>query len=83
MNILHITPAYYPATYWGGPIFSVYALNNDLAVLPGAELKVLNSDVAAPGVVERMDTQGLEGSTQITMSSLPTVLPGLACQLNL
>ena len=46
MKILHITPAYYPATYWGGPIFSVYHLNNALATIPGIERKVLTTNSA-------------------------------------
>ncbi len=41
MRILHVTPTCYPATNWGGPIFSVYVLNNALAALPGVEFRVL------------------------------------------
>src|SRR5437588_9088417 len=41
MNVLHVTPAYYPATYWGGPIFSVLGLNKALAGIAGVHLKVL------------------------------------------
>ena len=48
MRILHIVPTYYPATYWGGPIFSVYYLNNELAKLPEVELNVLTTDAAGP-----------------------------------
>lgn len=59
MKVLHITPAYYPATYWGGPIFSVYALNNALASLPDLELKVLTTDSAGPQVAENLDVMGL------------------------
>ena len=54
MKILHITPAYYPAIYWGGPIFSVYHLNNALAKIPGVELKVLTTDSAGPKVTDRL-----------------------------
>ncbi len=54
MRILHITPAYYPATYWGGPIFSVYNMNNALARLQGIELKVLTTDTAGPRVSDRL-----------------------------
>ncbi len=59
MRILHITPAYYPATYWGGPIFSVYALNNALAAIPGIELKVLTTDSAGPQVLNCLNSQEL------------------------
>ncbi|MGZ8158686.1 MAG: glycosyltransferase [Methylobacter sp.] len=61
MNILHITPAYYPATYWGGAIFSVYALNNALACLPGASLTVLTTDSAGPQLKDRLDQTGPNG----------------------
>jgi len=55
LKILHVIPAYYPATYWGGPIFSVYALNNALAQLPDVFLKVLTTDAAGPRVSERLE----------------------------
>ncbi len=54
MRILHVTPAYYPATYWGGPIFSVYGLNNALANIKGVQLRVLTSDSAGPSVFSRL-----------------------------
>lgn len=60
MRVLHVTPAYYPATYWGGPIFSVYALNNALAVLPDVELKVLTTDSAGPQISNRLEPQKLD-----------------------
>lgn len=59
MNILHVTPSYYPATYWGGPTFSVYGLNNALARLPGVNLKVLTTDSAGPRVANRLDVQNI------------------------
>lgn len=55
MKILHVTPACYPATYWGGPTFTVYALNNALAKLPGVSLKVLTTDTAGPELTQRLD----------------------------
>jgi len=61
MKVLHVTPTYYPATYWGGPIFSVYALNNALASLDGVELKVLTTDSAGPQVSDRLDIKNLAG----------------------
>lgn len=61
MKILHITPTYYPATYWGGPIFSVYALNNALARIPDVSLTVLTTDAAGPQLEDRLDTANLAG----------------------
>jgi len=48
VKILHVTPAFYPATYWGGPIYSVYGLCNALASLEGVTLRVLTTDSAGP-----------------------------------
>ena len=60
MKILHITPTYYPATYWGGPIFSVYELNNALSSLKNVELKVLTTDAASPKLSHRLKVKDLE-----------------------
>ncbi len=54
MNILHITPTHYPATYWGGPIFSVYQMNNALAQIANVQLKVLTTDSAGPKVSDHL-----------------------------
>ncbi len=62
MKILHVTPTYYPATYWGGPIFSVYHMNNALAELPGVQLKVLTTDSAGPKLVDRLDVASVDRS---------------------
>lgn len=61
MKILHVTPSYYPATYWGGPIFSVYALNNALARLPDVSLTVITTDTAGPLLKDRLDQSKLDG----------------------
>lgn len=61
MKILHVTPSYYPATFWGGPIFSVYALNNALARLADVSLTVLTTDTAGLRVEERLDKADLSG----------------------
>lgn len=57
MNILHVTPAYFPATYWGGPIFSVLGLNKVLAGILGVHLRVLTTDSAGPKVSQRLPTE--------------------------
>ncbi|MBC8503339.1 MAG: glycosyltransferase [Chloroflexi bacterium] len=61
MNILHIASFYYPATYWGGPIFTLYALNNELAKIPGVTVKVLTTDTAGPKLSQRLDSSKLTG----------------------
>jgi glycosyltransferase involved in cell wall biosynthesis len=57
MRVLHVTPAFYPATYWGGPIFSTYALCNELPQL-GIELRVLTTDTAGPRLRDRLPVRG-------------------------
>ena len=44
--MLQVTPTYYPATYWGGPIFSTHALCNPRAIRHEIELRVLTTDAA-------------------------------------
>jgi glycosyltransferase involved in cell wall biosynthesis len=55
LRVLHVTPAFYPATYWGGPIHSVHSLCNALARLPGVSLRVLTTDSAGPSTVDRVE----------------------------
>jgi len=57
MNILHITPAFYPATYWGGPIYSTYGLCNALAKLGRVKLRVLTTDSCGPRIYDRLDVE--------------------------
>lgn len=72
LKILHVTPACYPATYWGGPTFTVYALNNALDKLPGVTLKVLTTDTAGPQSAQRLEYSQLAGlypNQEILMTS--------------
>ena len=55
MNIVHIVPTFYPATYWGGPIYSVYGLCNALVKIPGVSLKVLTTDAASHSRSDSVD----------------------------
>ncbi|GAB4355513.1 MAG: glycosyltransferase [Gammaproteobacteria bacterium] len=48
MKLLHITPSHYPATCYGGPIFSTMLMNNRLAKIPNVSLRVLTTDAAGP-----------------------------------
>jgi len=58
-RILHVIPSYFPATYWGGPVHSMYGLNNALASLPGVKLTVATSDSAGPKLKDRLKTEEL------------------------
>ena len=57
MKVLHVTPAFYPATYWGGPIVSVFAACNALARQDAVELRVLTTDAAGPRRSDRVAWQ--------------------------
>jgi glycosyltransferase involved in cell wall biosynthesis len=48
MNILHITPSYYPAFKYGGPIQSVHLLNKTL-VKKGLRVDVITTDAGLEG----------------------------------
>ncbi len=48
MKILHVAPSFYPATWWGGPIWSTKAICDGIHQTPGMELRVLTTDAASP-----------------------------------
>jgi glycosyltransferase involved in cell wall biosynthesis len=52
VKILHVTPSFYPALVYGGPVRSVYDLCGALASC-GEQVRVLTTD--ANGVAERLD----------------------------
>jgi glycosyltransferase involved in cell wall biosynthesis len=58
MKCLHVTPAFYPATYYGGPIHSVHGLCNALATIPDVDLRVLTTDTAGPAPRDRLPVAG-------------------------
>jgi glycosyltransferase involved in cell wall biosynthesis len=54
LKVLHIIPSFYPATNFGGPVYSGYSLCNALARQPGIELRVLTTDSNGPMVGDRV-----------------------------
>lgn len=56
-KILHITPAFYPATYWGGPIFSTKAICDGVALNSEFEVRVLTTDTAGPKISDRVHAE--------------------------
>jgi glycosyltransferase involved in cell wall biosynthesis len=55
MIVLHITPAFYPAHVYGGPIESVYQLCRHLGQA-GCEVRVLTTDANGPKTVLNVET---------------------------
>lgn len=56
MRVLHVTPSYFPASIYGGPIQSTHELNLALAQL-GATVRVLTTDANGP---QRLAESGRE-----------------------
>ncbi len=54
MKVLHVVPTFYPATYWGGPIWSTKAICDGIAALPDMDLRVLTGDAAGPKIDDRV-----------------------------
>jgi len=54
LRILHIVPTFYPATYFGGTIQSVYGLCNELSRNADLQVRVLTTDSSGPGTKDRL-----------------------------
>ena len=52
MRVLHVSPSFYPAHHYGGPIASSFGLCNAVAKMPGLELRVLTTDSDGPRRIE-------------------------------
>lgn len=59
MKVLHVVPTFYPATYWGGPIWSTKAICDGIAARNDVELRVLTSDAAGPAIGVRVTPASL------------------------
>ena len=44
MKVLHVVPTYFPATIWGGPIYSVGGLNNAISKIANLDLTVITTN---------------------------------------
>jgi glycosyltransferase involved in cell wall biosynthesis len=53
-RILHVVPAFLPATAWGGPVFSTAAMCRAAAGQGGHEVRVLTTDSASPDTPARL-----------------------------
>lgn len=45
-RVLHVVPSYWPATFWGGPIYSTKAICDGLSRHPNFDVSVLTTDAA-------------------------------------
>lgn len=53
-KVLHVCPSFYPATFWGGPIFSTKAICDAVHRSNGFEVEVLTTDAAGPSPRDRV-----------------------------
>ncbi len=71
MRVLHVTPSYFPASIYGGPIQSTHELNLALARL-GATVRVLTTDANGP---QRLAESGSEVSySGVVVHYMPRVM---------
>jgi len=54
LRLLHVSPSFYPAVAYGGPIFSTKAITDGIAAVPGFSVEVLTTDTADPNSDERL-----------------------------
>ncbi|MEQ8693685.1 MAG: glycosyltransferase, partial [Pseudomonadales bacterium] len=55
LHILHVSPSFWPAVAYGGPIFSTKAITDGIAVRPDFTVEVLTTDTADPHSATRLD----------------------------
>jgi glycosyltransferase involved in cell wall biosynthesis len=55
LRILHVSPSFYPAIAYGGPIYSTKAITDGIARSPGFSVNVLSTDTADPNSKARLD----------------------------
>jgi glycosyltransferase involved in cell wall biosynthesis len=69
LKVLHVTPSFYPAAQYGGPIYSGYSLCNHLAKIPALDLRVLTTDSDGPDRIDVARAHTIrEGSYQVHYS---------------
>jgi glycosyltransferase involved in cell wall biosynthesis len=82
MKVLHVTPSYYPATYWGGPIWSTKAICDGVSGYHDFTLGVLTTDAAGPARQARVTPENLAYSVTYTRRIMGhAIAPGLLARL--
>jgi glycosyltransferase involved in cell wall biosynthesis len=82
LRILHVAPSFYPASYWGGPIWSTKAICDGIAALPDFDLRVLTTDAAGPNVQDRVEPVALPyPATYARRIAGHSIAPGLLARL--
>ena len=55
LKLLHVSPTFYPATYWGGPLYSAHKLCDAMASSFAIDLRVLTTDSNGPARNQRIE----------------------------
>ncbi|WP_372922398.1 glycosyltransferase [Roseovarius sp.] len=55
LHILHVSPSFWPAVAYGGPIFSTKAITDGIANRSGFVIEVLTTDTADPNSAARLE----------------------------
>lgn len=83
LHVLHITPTFWPATHWGGPIYSAKALCDGLDARGDVAIRVLTTDSAGSGgrVPARATDEDAYPVIRSRRIAGASVAPGLAARL--
>ena len=82
MNILHVTPSFYPATKWGGPIWSTKAICDGIHETSDMNVRVLTTDAASADLKDRVAPPALAYPTFFTRRFVGhSIAPGLLARL--
>ncbi|KJZ20667.1 glycosyltransferase [Loktanella sp. S4079] len=82
MKVLHVSPSFYPATFWGGPIWSTKAICDGLVKDPAVQLRVLTTDAAGPLRADRVAPVPLDYPvTYLRRMAGHSIAPGLLIHL--
>lgn len=55
MKILHVVPSYYPATRWGGPIFSTKSICDSIVKESNVCVKVISTNAGSPDIKDNLE----------------------------
>jgi glycosyltransferase involved in cell wall biosynthesis len=84
LHVIQIVPSYFPATYWGGPIFSTKMICDEVSKRPGFLVSVLTTDAAGLSVSHRVDASSICFSYPVFFSRRiagHSIAPGLLWRL--
>ncbi|KZY53808.1 hypothetical protein A3734_14390 [Sulfitobacter sp. HI0054] len=61
LKLLHVSPSFFPAAFWGGPIFSTKMICDEISKYKDVDLAVLTTDSAGPRLADRVPPGAAKG----------------------